>query len=153
MGKADYILYTHHLASCLVRRNVLDANSAEVWPAKRRLTFKQPRPPAFPPVGGPTAIRAKKGPKPTGPNIQARADLAYALGPEGTWRVNGHEMRPESEEAKPRLTCVKCNRTTVWALKHVMYQQACAGFAMQNVSPRGVTWRTRLRISPWTKAS
>eukprot|EP00971_Amphidinium_carterae_P264430 5245678-Amphidinium_carterae.1 len=68
-GKSAYIVFTHHLASCLVRRNVLDADAPQRWPKKLRLVGKQPRPVAYALAEGGTRVPAKKVRK---PNLAAR---------------------------------------------------------------------------------
>eukprot|EP00971_Amphidinium_carterae_P351913 6492335-Amphidinium_carterae.1 len=128
-GRAAYITFSHHVATCLVRRNVLDANTPERWPRRLRLRGKQRRPLAYALADG--GVRPPKTEK--RPNLAQRVALSYQVEDDGAWRINGHEMEPMTDDPEPRLKCRLCNITSIWAYKHLLCGRKCDKKATRKV--------------------
>eukprot|EP00971_Amphidinium_carterae_P353015 6492797-Amphidinium_carterae.1 len=121
LGEKEYLHFTHHVSAALVRRNILTADAPAIHPVKRRLTFKQRRSWAYRVDGCYGGIpKTRKG-----PNLDQRADMEFALEPDGTWHVNGHRVRPCDTSCTPKLTCDLCCWTSAWVWKKIYYSKVC----------------------------
>eukprot|EP00971_Amphidinium_carterae_P324403 6446882-Amphidinium_carterae.1 len=123
LGEKEYAKFAHQLAASLVKRNMLNAErEAQELPQKRRLRHKQPPPRAY---GLDRTIAAKRVKPARKPNLQQRVDLMYHVDDDGTWKVNGHFVRPIPDTEGPKLRCDMCSRTSAWNYKHVYLTYVC----------------------------
>eukprot|EP00971_Amphidinium_carterae_P314592 6253073-Amphidinium_carterae.1 len=135
LGEKQYLHFTHRVSAALVRRNILSAAAPAIHPqdpVKRRLSFKQKRPLAFR-VDGCKGLAPKSR---KGRNLDQRATMDYALGPDGAWHINSHIVRPADLSAEPRLNCDLCRMTLVWKLKKIFLAKICDRRPRQIHQPR-----------------